>query len=350
MLLLLADLAVATAATGCLALLLASLTFAGQAWLLASVPRRSLAPTRALRGDDDPAGALVAFMLKGYGMALVVAHMHAWFDGPLATYALALMLELLRHDQSLHGLLKQVWPPDPLDCGFACVLLPCLCAPALALHGFGGAWLAFLSLGFLWCSSVPRPGRGPASRPDSRRELRGVGSLSLLGSFATLALAYALSWAVGLFAIDAVVDFGLGQCVLVGSGAAMLLACPRSLALGLLPLALARCVLGPTYAPAAYAPAAARGAAARGAADGLALGLRALRHARNLACELAWRVLSKLPTPTEWLRWGGEACGAALWAAGRSLSLGTQVGWWAVEAVARAVSLAGTTVGVRSAG
>jgi len=138
--------------------------------------------------------------------------------------------------------------------------------------------------------------------------------------------------------------------VLISGGAAMLLACPRSLALGLLPLALARCVLGSTYAPATYAPvafyapAAYAPTAARGASTDPALGLRALRHARELTGGLAWRVLSKLPTPSEWLRWGGEACGAALWAAGRSLSLGTRLGWWAVEAVARAASLAGTAV------
>jgi hypothetical protein len=140
--------------------------------------------------------------------------------------------------------------------------------------------------------------------------------------------------------------------VLISGGAAMLLACPRSLALGLLPLALARCVLGSTYAPATYAPvafyapAAYAPTAARGASTDPALGLRALRHARELTGGLAWRVLSKLPTPSEWLRWGGEACRAALWAAGRSLSLGTRLGWWAVEAVARAASLAGTAVGV----
>jgi hypothetical protein len=140
--------------------------------------------------------------------------------------------------------------------------------------------------------------------------------------------------------------------VLISGGAAMLLACPRRLALGLLPLALARCVLGSTYAPATYAPvafyapAAYAPTAARGASTDPALGLRALRHARELTGGLAWRVLSKLPTPSEWLRWGGEACGAALWVAGRSLSLGTRLGWWAVEAVARAASLAGTAVGV----
>ena len=103
--------------------------------------------------------------------------------------------------------------------------------------------------------------------------------------------------------------------MLISGGAAMLLACPRSLALGLLPLALARCVLGSTYAPATYAPvafyapAAYAPTAARGASTDPALGLRALRHARELTGGLAWRVLSKLPTPSEWLRWGGEACG-----------------------------------------
>ena len=139
--------------------------------------------------------------------------------------------------------------------------------------------------------------------------------------------------------------------MLISGGAAVLLACPRSVALGLLPLALGRCALGSTYSPATYtsvalyAPAAYAPAAARGGGEGLALGLRALRHAYELTGGLAWRVLSKLPTPSEWLRWGGEVCGAALWAGGRSLSLGTQLGWWAVEVGARAASLAGTAVG-----
>ena len=84
MILLLADLAVATAAAGGLALLLASLTFASHAWF-ASVPQRPAAGTSALRGDEDPTGALFAFMLKGYGLALIVTHLHAWCDGPLAT-------------------------------------------------------------------------------------------------------------------------------------------------------------------------------------------------------------------------------------------------------------------------
>jgi hypothetical protein len=147
--------------------------------------------------------------------------------------------------------------------------------------------------------------------------------------------------------------------VVISGGAAILHACPRSLALGLLPLALARFALAPThepathapvalYAPAAPAPAAFAPAAARGGGEARALGLGALRHARELTGWLAWGVLSKVPTPSVWLRWGGEACGAALWAGGRSLSLGRRLGWWAVDAVARAASLAGnrTAVGV----
>ena len=94
MLLLLADLAVATAAAGGLALLLTSLTFASHAWF-ASVPQRpAAAGTRALRGEEDPTGALFTFMLKGYVLALIVTHVHAWCDGPLAT----------QHGQVLH------WP------------------------------------------------------------------------------------------------------------------------------------------------------------------------------------------------------------------------------------------------
>ena len=103
---------------------------------------------------------------------------------------------MLKHDQSLYSLLER--SPDPLDYGFACVLLPCLCAPALALHGFGGAWVAFLSLGFLWRSAVAKrgpargTGRGSARAPDGERELLvGVATLELLTGFATFALAYA---------------------------------------------------------------------------------------------------------------------------------------------------------------
>ena len=62
-----------------------------------------------------------------------------------AAYALALLFEVRKYDQSLDWLLERSL--DPLDCGFACVLLPCLCAPALALHGLGGAWLGFSALG-----------------------------------------------------------------------------------------------------------------------------------------------------------------------------------------------------------
>ena len=140
--------------------------------------------------------------------------------------------------------------------------------------------------------------------------------------------------------------------MVISGGAAILRACPRSLALGLLPLALARFALAPTHEPAThapvalYAPAASAPAAARGGGQALVLGVRALRHARELTGWLVWGVLSKVPTPSTWLRWGGEACGAALWAGGRSLSLGRRLGWWAVDAVARAASLAGTAVGV----
>ena len=162
--------------------------------------------------------------------------------------------------------------------------------------------------------------------------------------------------------------------MVISGGAAILHACPRSVALGLLPLALARFALAPTHEPAThapvalYAPAASAPAAARGGGEALALGLRALRRARELTGWLTWGVLSKVPvalrhareltgwlvsgvlskvpTPSAWLRWGGEACGAALWAGGRSLSLGRRLGWWAVDAVARAASLAGTAVGV----
>ena len=90
--------------------------------------------------------------------------------------------------------------------------------------------------------------------------------------------------------------------MLISGGAAVLLACPRSVPLGLLPLALARCALGSTYAPATYtsvalyAPVTYAPAAVRGASTDPALGLRALRHAYELTGGLAWRVLSKVPT------------------------------------------------------
>ena len=121
--------------------------------------------------------------------------------------------------------------------------------------------------------------------------------------------------------------------MLIGCGAATLHACPRNLALGLLPLALARCAWGAyTHAPTAYAPA----TYARLAASN-ALGMRALRHVRGMA----WRLL---PAPTAYLRWGSEACGAALWAGNRSLSLATRLGQRAVQAAAGAVSLIGAPV------
>ena len=183
-------------------------------------------------------------------------------------YTLALLLELLRRDQSLRVLIEL--PLDALDCCFGYVLLPCLCAPALALHGFGGAWLAFLSLGFLWRSAVAKQNsrghaRGHGQRGESSREWAGgIASPELLSGFAELSLTYAdtargaraaraaragfaparatrprrppspsalsqqsvcgarlglspalalsryaLAWAVGLFAIDAVADFSL---------------------------------------------------------------------------------------------------------------------------------------------
>lgn len=126
--------------------------------------------------------------------------------------------------------------------------------------------------------------------------------------------------------------------MLIGGGAALLHGCPRNLALGLLPLALARCALGAyTHAPTAYAPATYARLACAPVAASNALGMRALRHVRGLA----WRLL---PAPTTWLWWGSEACGAALWAGTRSLSLATRLGRRAVQAVAGAVSLIGAPV------
>ena len=109
MLLLLADLAVATAAAGGLVLLLTSLTFASHAWF-ASVPQRPpAAGTRALRADEDPTGALFTFMLKGYGLALIVTHVHAWCDGPLATQHG--QSAALAHAHATHPLLPHAHAP-----------------------------------------------------------------------------------------------------------------------------------------------------------------------------------------------------------------------------------------------
>ena len=76
----------------------------------------------------------------------------------------------------------------------------------MALHGFGAAWFAFLFLAFLWRSTAAG------------------GLLEVLGGIATLVLAYALAWAVGLFSFELLVDFSLSECALVASGAAFLLA------------------------------------------------------------------------------------------------------------------------------
>ena len=113
MLLVLADLAVATAAAGGLALLLTSLTFASHAWM-ASVPQRPAAGTRDLGGGEDPTGALFAFMLKAYVLALVVAHVHAWGDGPLAS----------QQGQSAPAAPCPQWPPPLRTRPRACSGLP----------------------------------------------------------------------------------------------------------------------------------------------------------------------------------------------------------------------------------
>ena len=281
-LLLVADLAVASAAVFALAVLLGSLTLVGHACLhygLSSMPSRPppSAP-RAASSDAGGSGALMSFLVKGYGLALVTAQVHAWVGGPLAAYAVALMLELLSHDQSLHSLLEPT--PDPLDCGFVLVLLPCLCAPAMALHGFGAAWFLFLHLAFVW------------------RTAAADGLLEVLGGVATLALAYALAWAVGLFSFDVLVDFGLADCALVVCGAAFLVACPRGVALGLLPVALAR------------SPIALRTARAT---------LELAGHAVQHASATAWRVL---PMPSDWLRWAASAATVTFALASRLLLMG----------------------------
>jgi len=64
------------------------------------------------------------------------------------------------------GLRAFVKRPEPLsafDAVFLIGVLPCACLPALACHGFGGAWLVYLWVAHFWRESPQAPASGLAS-------------------------------------------------------------------------------------------------------------------------------------------------------------------------------------------
>ena len=294
---LLADVTVALIAIIVVSLLLGSLTLVGHACVV--VGGKS-APAEDGHGHDTSldTGPLVAFVMKGYGLAMVAAQLMEWCGGPIAAYTMAAGVTYLRNDQSLHVLLEpppgvcpisasSLFPAPPLhavatrtrtrthidvrtqpagalDLCFGLLLLPGLCAPALVLHGFGAAWFAFLCLAYLW------------------RTTASASLLHVLGGLAKLLAAYAFAWGVGLFA--PLVAFRIGDWVLIVSGAVALSSCPRSLALACLPIAL-------VWSPATQ---------------------RFVGSAFQYAVDLAWRgsgmTLSLLPSASDWLRYASQAC------------------------------------------
>lgn len=101
----LADVAVALIAVIVVSLLLGSLTLLGHACVVVGVKP---VPAEDGHGHDTSldTGPLVAFVMKGYGLAFVAAQLMEWCGGPVAAYTLAGAVTYLRNDQSLHVLLE----------------------------------------------------------------------------------------------------------------------------------------------------------------------------------------------------------------------------------------------------
>ena len=268
----------------------------------------------------DNALPLVGFVLKGYGLAIMLARIHGWAGTPTAAYCGSALLGFARNDSGLR-VLTGAPALEALDFAFLGFVLPAACAPSLVLHGSGAAAFLWLCLAFMW-------------------RQRGEHINIWAGGFAVLAV-YSIAWAVGAFAPLLALDPADGVLILVG--VAIFRACPWEVAAGLLPISV-------LLAPGSQVPAqlsAAAGALGTAAVDFSVSRLGEVVYgslaatASATASIAAWTASAAAWTATTlaavvaWsfaLAWRMLEAGAALGVAGYNLTTGTS------DAVAAAAS------------
>jgi hypothetical protein len=222
------DLSVSLVAVALCSVVVIGLTLASVitlTWLSRSASREAQA---AKEIEVEQAGFLYlcAYVLKGYAFALFLGlTFHPLGALASATFAAAALTLYGRHAAAATFVRPvtggpTIFPPsDLLDAALFGVLLPCLCAPVLVLHGIGAAWLVFLTVAFLWADTA---GRGPTQ---------------LASRLASLCSVYAIAWATGLFL--PLRDFHMVDALQQASVICVLLLTPRRIGVSLAIAALA---------------------------------------------------------------------------------------------------------------
>ena len=155
------------------------------------------------KDTSDWSGPMAAFVVKGYGLTLAVSYVHSYLGGPAAACLASAVLARSRDP----GMLLLLGADASLaDYVFLPGVLPCLCAPLLALHGFGAAWLAYLCAAFLWFNA-------PVPSTDG-----------LAMATVVLWAVYAFAWGLGLFV--PLQDVGVADALLLAGAVALLRLCP----------------------------------------------------------------------------------------------------------------------------
>lgn len=211
---LLLDLLLALAALAVLTPLLGALTYSAAAY----AGTRSREPRRRGAPSERSAAAMCVFVLKGFGLALLLGVLLRHCGTLIAACAGAGVLLLAQAQQD--EMVQLLASNNPWDILFLYVLLPCLCAPTHLTHGIGAAWLIYLCLAYIWVKSAHA-------------------SADFLMSSAAMSCGFFYAaWFGGLFLH--LQEIKMGDAFMVGFGTAVLHICPISVDLCIVLIALAR--------------------------------------------------------------------------------------------------------------
>jgi len=209
--LVLIDFAVSLVAVACCFGLLGCLTCCARLFA-ARLKHGSRREAGAHNDENEPESlaSLFTFVGRGYVFALLLAKALHHLGGALASCAGAASLPFIWPTVSARS---DLLPGDVLDVATLCVLLPCLCAPFLALNGVGAMWLVYLGLAFSWMKLTTR------------------GAVALTSGFALLISMYAFALFTGLFL--PLREFRIVDTFLVGAGIVVLRLSPRNVGIGM---------------------------------------------------------------------------------------------------------------------
>ncbi|KAL1511421.1 hypothetical protein AB1Y20_006221 [Prymnesium parvum] len=191
-----------------LSALLGLLTISATVYSLLRLRKRGAALSHT--SNDSPVSTTCAvFMVKGYGVPLLVTLLYRDYDAVVAVCTGWAALAIGQTQSN--SCMQHLQLTGSLDIAFVYLLLPCLCMPVFVVHGIGAAWLVHLCISFLWLHAEQ------------------ASAAFFVGGAMWMCAVYCAAWLVGL--LQPLQEIRVSEAFLLGVAIAVLYACPRNLRL-----------------------------------------------------------------------------------------------------------------------